>query len=700
MTAGTEPAPDWDRTIRLPASGFAKVLVANRGEIAVRVMRACRELGIATVAVYSDADRFALHARVADEAVHIGPAPARESYLYIPAIIAAARETGAQAIHPGYGFLSENAEFAEACAAAGITFIGPPPAAIRLMGSKTAAKATAMRSDVPTVPGYQGEDQSLAAMTREAKRIGYPVMIKAAAGGGGKGMRVVARAADFGDALAAAQREALGAFGDATVFLEKALVRPRHVEFQILADQYGNCIHMGERECSIQRRHQKVIEESPSVALTPELRAEMGAAAVRAALAAGYVNAGTVEFLLDQEGRYYFLEMNTRLQVEHPVTEQVTGRDLVRLQLAVAAGERLPLRQEDIAPRGHAIEVRLYAEDPETYLPATGTLLVYDPPAGPGIRVDGGVAQGDEVTMHYDPLLAKLIVTADDRDLAIARLRAALDDFGILGVTTNLLLLRNIAADERFHRGETYTDFLTTNTDSPSPSVRMGREPGGGAALLIAAAIYERDQGQVAPPVRRSPWSAGALRSGNFTGRYLVDGTPHVVALGEDILQPGAFVAVVDGDLAALEDDTRGQPLTAHRIGATGAIILRQGTRQLRLWAARRQEDGAILVTDGHLTLVCAKPQPLDVDRAMHAAAGGGGGQQALTAPMAGTVIQVRVGEGDVVEPRQTLVILSAMKMEHAVTAPVAARVRHVAVREGEVVAGGAVLVELVPSDE
>ncbi len=710
-------------------TGFAKVLVANRGEIAVRVMRACREAGIATVAVYSDADRFALHARVADEAVHIGSAPARESYLNIPAIIAAARATGAQAVHPGYGFLAENAEFAEACAEAGIIFIGPPPEAIRLMGSKTAAKEAAMRSDVPVVPGYQGEEQSLAAMTREAKRIGYPVMIKAAAGGGGKGMRVVARAADFADALAAAQREALAAFGDGTVFLEKALVRPRHVEFQILADQYGNCIHLGERECSIQRRHQKVIEESPSVALTPDLRAEMGAAAVRVALAAGYVNAGTVEFLLDQGGQYYFLEMNTRLQVEHPVTEQVTGRDLVRLQLAIAAGDRLPLRQEDIAPRGHAIEVRIYAEDPETYLPATGTLLVYDPPVGPGIRVDGGVARGDEVTMHYDPMLAKLIVTADDRDLAIARLRTALDDFGILGVTTNLPLLRRIVADDRFQRGETYTDFLTApppnplpiltdregerisenspslsvsqgqiGENSPSLSVRMGRGPGGGAALL-AAAIYERDQGQIAAPVKRSPWSAGALRSGNFTARYLVDGKSHIVALSDDLVQPGAFVAVVDGDLAALAEDVRGQPLTAQRIAATSAVILRQGTHQLRLWMARRQDDGAILVTDGHHMITCAKPQPLDVDRAVHAA-GGGSGPQVLTAPMAGTVIQVRIAPGDVVDPRQTLIILSAMKMEHAITAPIAARVRRVTCREGDVVAGGVVLVELEEMQE
>ena len=334
---------------------ITKVLIANRGEIAVRVIRGCRELGIATVAVYSDADRFAMHARLADEAIAIGPAPAHESYLHIPALLAAAHATHADAIHPGYGFLSENAAFAEACRDAGLIFIGPPPEAIRLMGSKMAAKSAVMAVDVPTVPGYQGEDQSVKAMQREAQRIGYPVMIKAAAGGGGKGMRVVQRPDDFRDALGAAQREANAAFGDATVFLERAIVQPRHVEFQIMADAHGHCIHLGERECSIQRRHQKVIEESPSVALTPELRETMGAAAVRAALAGGYVNAGTVEFLLDREGRYYFLEMNTRLQVEHPVTEGVTGRDLVRMQLAIAAGEPLTLTQDDITSRGHAI---------------------------------------------------------------------------------------------------------------------------------------------------------------------------------------------------------------------------------------------------------------------------------------------------------------------------------------------------------
>ncbi len=674
---------------------FNKILIANRGEIAVRVMRACRELGIRTVAVYSAADRLAMHVRQADEAVYIGPAPARESYLNIEAIIAAAKSTDAEAIHPGYGFLSENAAFAEACAEAGIVFIGPPPAAIRLMGSKIAAKEAVQAFDVPTIPGYQGEDQAPERMLREAKRIGFPVMIKAAAGGGGKGMRAVTRAADFPDALAAAQREALNAFGDAAVFLEKLVVRPRHIEFQILADQHGNVLHFGERECSIQRRHQKIIEEAPSIALAPDLRAEMGAAAVRAAQAANYVNAGTVEFMLDQEGRYYFLEMNTRLQVEHPVTELVTGRDLVHLQIAVAAGEALPLAQGDITPRGHAIEVRLYAEDPQTGLPATGTVLAFDPPQGPGIRLDGGIMAGDDVTMYYDPMIAKLIVSAADRPAAVARLAAALDELALLGLTTNAPLLRRIVADERYARGETFTDFLDDpryhQTEDATP---VAPESATLHRMLIAAAVAEREGQRDAPAVKRSPWEAGALRSGAFTARYVVAGKTHAVTLRDDPLHPGGFFAMIDDALVGLGDMPGDDPLTAQRVAATGKIILRQGTRQAHLWAARRPADGAMLVTDGRITLICEHLRPLDVDRAMHGGASESGAR-AITAPMAGTVIQVRVKEGDIVEARQTLVILTAMKMEHALTAPGSAKVRRVSCREGDVVAGGATLVEL-----
>ncbi len=670
---------------------FRAILVANRGEIAVRVMHACRELGIRTVAVYSDADRFALHARLADVAVRIGPAPAGESYLNIPAIIRAAQESGAEAIHPGYGFLSENAEFAEACAEAGIVFIGPSPAAIRLMGSKIAAKAAVQQAGVPVIPGYQGAEQDPKSLAREAKRLGFPVMIKAAAGGGGKGMRAVARAEDFPDALAAAQREAQAAFGDATVFLEKLIMRPRHIEFQILADQHGRCLHLGERECSIQRRHQKVIEEAPSAALSPELRAEMGAVAVRAAQAAGYVNAGTVEFMLDTDGRYYFLEMNTRLQVEHPVTELVSGRDLVHWQIAIAAGAPLAI-PEPVTPRGHAIEVRLYAEDPATGLPATGTALALHMPRGPGIRLDFGLEAGDSVGMWYDPMLAKLIVWGDDRAMAVTRLHDALADLAVLGLTTNLPLLRRIAADERFVSGETFTDFLSDSRYNTITQVSDPRQEKW-QRLLVAAAAFERDEGRDQPVVKRSPWAAGALRSGEFTARYAFHDEIITVALRDDPRIPGGWSASVNGAAVALEGATESDPFLLHRGGA--ALTLRQGTRQARFWAARDPATNAILVTDGQTTLACAPPRPLDIDLAAHGGGAATTGTRSIIAPMAGTVIQVRVQAGDHVEARQTLVIMSAMKMEHTLTAPSPMIVRRVRVQAGDVVAGGAVLVEL-----
>jgi 3-methylcrotonyl-CoA carboxylase alpha subunit len=675
---------------------FGTILVANRGEIAVRIMRACRELGIRTVAVYSDADRFAYHTRVADVAIRIGPAPAGEGYLHIPAIIQAARETGAEAIHPGYGFLSENAEFAEACAGAGIVFIGPPPEAIRLMGSKIAAKAAVEQAGVPIIPGYQGAEQDPKSLAREAKRLGFPVMIKAAAGGGGKGMRAVETPEDFPDALAAAQREALAAFGNATVFLEKLIVRPRHIEFQILADQHGRCLHLGERECSIQRRHQKVIEEAPSAALTPELRAEMGAVAVRAAQAAGYVNAGTVEFMLDGDGRYYFLEMNTRLQVEHPVTELVSGRDLVHWQIAIAAG--MPLTIPDpVTPRGHAIEVRLYAEDPATGLPATGTALALHTPHGPGIRLDAGLEAGDAVGMWYDPMLAKLIVWGDDRALAVTRLQDALADLAVLGLTTNLPLLRRIAADERFISGETYTDFLsdpryTAITDSEETHDATWQR------LIVAAAAFERDETRDHPTIKRSPWAAGALRSGEFTTRYAFHDEIIPVTLHADPHVSGGWHALVNGDPVSLGGATEHDPMLLYRVGA--AMTLRQGICQARFWAARDPATNAILVTDGQVTLSCAPPRPLDIDVAAHGSGGVVGGMRSITAPMAGTIIQVRVQPGDHVAARQTLVIMSAMKMEHSLTAPSAAIVRSVHAKAGDVVTGGAALVELEAAED
>ena len=440
---------------------FKKILIANRGEIAVRIMATCREMGIQTVAVYSEADRNAMHVREANEAYFIGPSPATQSYLSIDAILDAARKSGAEAIHPGYGFLSENTAFVEACEQADIVFIGPPAEAMRLMGSKIEAKKLAQSVGAPTVPGYNGESQDDATLAREAERIGFPVLVKASAGGGGKGMREVHTENEFLDQLAGARREALASFGDGTVFLEKLIAQPRHIEIQILGDTFGNLIHLGERECSIQRRHQKVVEESPSIVLTAALRQKMGEAAVRIARAAGYVNAGTLEFMLDSDGQFYFLEMNTRLQVEHPVTELVTGLDLVRHQLLIAAGEPLGLTQEQIRPRGHAIEMRLYAEDAaQNFLPSTGTITLFHQPAGPGIRVDSGIASGDEITQFYDPMIAKLIVYGENRPAAIARMRAALEQSAVFGVKTNAPLLYDIAQNAAFSQGNTYTSFL------------------------------------------------------------------------------------------------------------------------------------------------------------------------------------------------------------------------------------------------
>jgi acetyl-CoA carboxylase biotin carboxylase subunit len=441
-----------------------RLLIANRGEIARRIIRACRELAIETVAVYSDADARAPHVGEADAAVRVGPAPSRESYLNIAAILEAARTTNADAVHPGYGFLSERAPFARACEAAGLIFVGPPASALEKMGSKTGARALMMAAGVPVVPGETPADQSDAALRAAVERVGYPVLIKPAAGGGGIGMKTVRDAAALADALAAARREALASFGDATLYVERLIEKPRHVEIQVFADDHGHTVHLFERECSAQRRHQKMIEESPCPALSPKVREQMGAAAIAAAKAVGYRNAGTCEFLLEGDGddaRFYFLEMNTRLQVEHPVTEAVVGIDLVHAQLKVASGEPLPFTQDSVSQRGHAIECRIYAEDPsQGFLPQAGTLLLYHEPQGPGIRVDSGVARGSEVSVHYDPMLAKLIVSAATRDEARRRAIAALRNFAILGIRTNIPFLVQVLDHPEFVAATIDTRFL------------------------------------------------------------------------------------------------------------------------------------------------------------------------------------------------------------------------------------------------
>ena len=443
---------------------FKKILVANRSEIAIRVMNACRELGIISVAVYSEADRNSKHRWFADEAIFIGPPPPNESYLDIDKIITAAKETGADAIHPGYGFLAENSAFVEACDQAGLTFIGPSTGAMELMGNKVASRVKMAESGIPLIPGMKQTTADLSEFEKMAEAVGYPVMIKAAAGGGGKGMRVVHEVSDLKNSIEAAQRESKNAFGDDAVYLEKFIANPRHVEFQILADKHGNCVHLFERECSIQRRHQKIIEETPSVALSPELRMRMGADAIKVAQACDYYSAGTVEFLLDETGDYYFLEMNTRIQVEHPVTEMVTGVDLVIEQIKIAAGEKLSFTQDQLSQRGHALECRIYAEDGENrFMPSIGKVLHYTEPTGPGIRVDSGIVAGSEVTIDYDPILSKLIVHAPDRKTAIDKMINALHDYKILGVKSSKKFMVDVLSHPAFAAGKTYTNFIETH---------------------------------------------------------------------------------------------------------------------------------------------------------------------------------------------------------------------------------------------
>jgi acetyl-CoA carboxylase, biotin carboxylase subunit len=498
---------------------FKKILVANRGEIAVRIIRACREMGIATVAVYSDADRPALHVRRADEAHRLGPAPSRESYLRIDRVLEVAARTGADAVHPGYGFLAENPDFARACEDAGLAFIGPRSETIALMGEKTSARRVATEAGVPVVPGSLEPLADERAVLAEAERVGFPIMLKAAAGGGGKGLRLVHSPSELGSALARARSEAKNAFGDDRVYVEKAILRPRHIEIQVLADGHGNAVHLFERECSIQRRHQKVIEESPSPFVTPELRERMGSLALALVKSAGYVNAGTLEFLVDAERRPYFLEMNTRLQVEHPVTEMVTGEDLVKLQIRIAQGQRLPFRQDELRQHGHAIECRVYAEDPDQgFLPSPGRITALRVPGGPGIRDDSGIYEGYEVPIHYDPLLSKLVAYSYSRRDALLRMRRAIAEYRILGVKTTLPFFERVLQDPHFVAG----DFDTSFVETAFAQSDRARERPYDVALAAAAlrAFREREKARLRPRVESngaSAWWRAGLREAHRT---------------------------------------------------------------------------------------------------------------------------------------------------------------------------------------
>jgi 3-methylcrotonyl-CoA carboxylase alpha subunit len=660
---------------------FAKLLIANRGEIACRVMRTARRLGIRTVAVYSDADAGALHVAMADEAVRIGPAPASESYLNIAAVIAAATSTGAAAVHPGYGFLSENAAFARACAEAGLVFVGPPEPAIRAMGSKSEAKAIMGRAGVPLVPGYHGDDQKDATLRREADKIGYPLLIKAVAGGGGKGMRRVDRKEELAETLAGARREAKAAFADDRVLIEKYVLHPRHVEMQVFADAHGNAVHLFERDCSIQRRHQKVVEEALAPGLSSDQRAAMGAAAVTAAKAIGYVGAGTIEFLLDPDGAFYFMEMNTRLQVEHPVTEMITGLDLVEWQLRVALGEPLPLRQDEIAMSGHAIEARLYAEDPgRGFLPATGRLVhLRWPPAGPEVRIDTGVRAGDEISVHYDPMIAKLIVRGEDRAAAVRRLRAALAGCQIAGLRHNVDFLGAVAAHPAFAAAEIDTGFIDRHRDALLPA--DGAVPLIESWALVAGelSLHQEEVARAAALTSGDPWSPWSLGNGwrlNGEGhseiRLRCNDALHKIAV---TYRPGGYVF----ELPQGRTSVRAQRLE------NGDIRIDIEGRQVTGTVARIGTAITAFTSAGAAQFELV--DPLIAGAEFDAAPGH------LAAPMPGKVIQVSVKPGDAVKRGATLMVLEAMKMEHSIAAPMDGRIDRVFYKAGDLVEEGAELI-------
>jgi len=653
---------------------FTKILIANRGEIACRVIQTARRLGIATVAVYSDADANARHVRLADEAVRIGPAAARESYLRADKILDVARATGAQAVHPGYGFLSENDAFADACAAAGIVFIGPPASAIRAMGSKSAAKALMDQAGVPLTPGYHGDRQEPAFLAEQAARIGYPVLIKASAGGGGKGMRRVDRAEDFEAALASCQREAINAFGDDHVLVEQYVLRPRHIEIQVFGDTQGDCVYLFERDCSVQRRHQKVLEEAPAPGMTPERRAAMGRAAVEAAKAVGYVGAGTVEFIAHQDGSFYFMEMNTRLQVEHPVTEMITGLDLVEWQLRVASGEPLPLRQEQLTLDGHALEARIYAEDPDRgFLPSTGRLVHLVPPAeNDHVRVDTGVEQGDEISPHYDPMIAKLIVWDRDRPRALARMRAALAQYRVVGVSNNVEFLQRLVTAPAFANADLDTALIEREHAVLFPAPQP--VPQAVWALAALAELQREAQG-----VRDdSPWSVLDGWRLNATAQRVL--TLHC---GDEVQPVG--VSCVSGGGHALA--IAGQPLTVRgQFGPSGAVHAQLGERRV----------SAAVVTSGERRQVFfeGRSWPVTVVGALRAGGGGEDHAGGLKAPMPGKVIALIAAAGSVVEKGAPLLVLEAMKMEHTIRAPAKGRVQAFHFAAGDQVTDGVDLVD------
>ncbi|WP_375176312.1 acetyl/propionyl/methylcrotonyl-CoA carboxylase subunit alpha [Marinobacter mobilis] len=655
---------------------FNKILIANRGEIACRIIQTARRMGIRCVAVYSDADANARHVAMADEAFHIGPAASSESYLRSDKIIEIARQSGAQAIHPGYGFLSENTDFAEACEANGLVFIGPPSSAIAAMGSKSAAKAIMEKAGVPLVPGYHGADQSPDLLRSEAETCGFPLLLKAVAGGGGKGMRVVESMAEFDEALAAAQREARNAFGNPDMLIERYLTQPRHVEIQVFCDQQGNGIYLAERDCSVQRRHQKVLEEAPAPGLSDDTRKAMGEAAVRAAQAIHYVGAGTVEFLYDVDGSFFFMEMNTRLQVEHPVTEMVTGQDLVEWQLKVAWGEALPLRQDQVRTRGHAVEARIYAEDPDQdFLPATGTLrYLSTPDESAHVRVDTGVTEGDEISIHYDPMIAKLIVWDDSREQAVNRMVQALEQYRIAGLKTNIRFLHATVDSQPFREADLTTDFINRHDALLFPKSRLDLDK-----ALVLAAGFVLEQRKSIEPVTADPWSPyGRRNSWRMNSEYA---QPLALQVGDDIhelkiLERDDRYQVFVGDSvyhlnARLDEDYLQAVINGHRISVHGNL----------------HDDELVLFYEGD-TFKCTVYQETYGAEEL-------AGEGSLAAPMNGAVVAIQAKVGDQVSTGQTLVIMEAMKMEHAIKAPADGVVSDIFFAEGDQVSEGAELIAI-----
>ncbi|MFZ6649231.1 acetyl/propionyl/methylcrotonyl-CoA carboxylase subunit alpha [Undibacterium sp. TJN25] len=665
---------------------FSKILIANRGEIACRVAATARRLGIKTVAVYSEADADAKHVAVCDEAVLIGPAPAKESYLRADKIIEVALATGAQAVHPGYGFLSENSEFADACAKAGLVFIGPPASAIRAMGSKSAAKSLMEKANVPLVPGYHGDNQDADFLQGEADRIGYPVLLKASAGGGGKGMRVIENSADFKAALASCKREAISSFGDDKVLAEKYLTRPRHIEIQVFADTHGNCVYLFERDCSVQRRHQKVLEEAPAPGMTAERRAAMGDAAVAAAKAVGYVGAGTVEFIANQDGSFYFMEMNTRLQVEHPVTEMISGTDLVEWQLRVAAGQPLPLRQDQLLINGHAIEARIYAENPEKgFLPSIGTLRhnrtpqavsfelggSLDLPAA--VRIDSGVREGDSISPFYDPMIAKLIVWGKDRNQALARMAQALAEYQIVGLSTNIAFLQRLISGKAFSSADLDTGLIERNHAELFPQAAAAPLP----VLALAAVAQLQSERQPGG----DPWQSGHGWRMNSTLQrtlhYAEESQAYEVGVGYLAEGWNVSAAGAQARVTLVGNDSHGPNDLSLKLGdqTVHGTVVQYGANG---------ENVHVFTGGGHTVLHYADP----LAHAGEAEAESG----RLTAPMPGKIVAVMVSAGQEVKKGDALMIMEAMKMEHTISAPVDGIVDEILYAVADQVAEGAQL--------